>query len=87
MATRRSSENAVYSARHRPGVGGGLTPYALGLRRAAYSVNETLEILSIGRTQLYELVKEYRLRPVKLGKKTLFFADDIADFLAELRAN
>ena len=53
--------------------------------RAAYSVNETLEVLSIGRTSLYRLVKERALKPAKLGKKTLFFASDIAMLLAKLR--
>jgi excisionase family DNA binding protein len=54
--------------------------------KAAYSVNETLERLSIGRTTLYKLVKDGELHPVKLGKKTLFLAPDLASFLTRLAA-
>jgi excisionase family DNA binding protein len=62
-----------------------LTPQTLGLTKAAYSVTETLTVLSIGRTSLYEAVKNGDLRPAKLGKKTLFLADDLAAFLSKLR--
>ena len=56
-----------------------------GLTKVAYSVNETLFLLSIGRTSLYELVASGDLRPGKLGKKTLFYAVDIAALLTKLR--
>jgi excisionase family DNA binding protein len=52
---------------------------------AAYSVNETLELLSIGRTSLYEAVKRGELRLVKFGKKTLVYGTDIAAFLTQLQ--
>jgi hypothetical protein len=48
---------------------GAIDPRAFGLVRAAYSVRETLELLSIGRTSLYEAVKRGELSPVKFGKK------------------
>jgi excisionase family DNA binding protein len=60
-------------------------PREFGLVKAAYSVRETLELLSIGRTLLYRLVASGALRLTKLGKKTLFCASDIAQFLARLR--
>jgi excisionase family DNA binding protein len=53
--------------------------------KAAYSVSETLSLLSIGRTMLYRLVADDALRATKLGRKTLFYASDIARFLAKLR--
>lgn len=56
-----------------------------GLQKAAYSVNETIEVLSIGRTSLYALVKRGELEPVKVGKKTLFLSPDITRFLIRLR--
>jgi excisionase family DNA binding protein len=56
-----------------------------GLRKAAYSVNEVMEVLSIGRTSLYALVKAKKLVPHKLGRKTLFLAPDITAFLTRLR--
>jgi len=62
-----------------------IDPRAYGLVKAAYSVNETLDLLSIGRTSLYEAVKRGELKPVKFGKKTLFYAADLAAFLVTLR--
>jgi excisionase family DNA binding protein len=60
-------------------------PHEYGLVKVAYSVNETLNLLSIGRTSLYKLVARGVLRPAKLGKKTLFYASDIAALLTKLR--
>jgi predicted DNA-binding transcriptional regulator AlpA len=67
------------------GGGSPLDPRAFGLTKAAYSVNETLDVLSIGRTSLYKLVNSGALKPAKLGKKTLFCSSDIAAFLTSLR--
>lgn len=61
-----------------------IDPRAFGLVKITYSVNETLELFSIGRTSLYETVKRGELRPVKFGNKTLFLATDLAVFLAKL---
>jgi len=60
-------------------------PSALGFTKVAYAVDETLELLSIGRTALYEAVKRGDLKRVKFGKKTLFYAADLAAFLTRLR--
>ena len=62
-----------------------MTPSEYGLVKALYGVNETMALLSIGRTSLYELVKRGELKPAKLGKKTLFYASDLAALLAKLR--
>jgi excisionase family DNA binding protein len=59
---------------------------AFGLTKAAYSVNETLALLSIGRTSLYRLVQKGDLPASKLGKKTLFTAPDLAELLTKLRS-
>lgn len=61
------------------------TPGEYGLTKACYSVNETLTMLSIGRTLLYKLVKRGELTPAKLGTKTLFYASDLAALLTRLR--
>jgi excisionase family DNA binding protein len=63
-----------------------LDPRAFGLIKAAYSVNETLDLLRIGRTSLYEAIKRGELRQTKFGKKTLFYAADLAAFLTGLRS-
>jgi excisionase family DNA binding protein len=60
-------------------------PREFGLAKVAYSVGEVLEQLSIGRTSLYAAVKRRELTPVKFGRKTLFYAIDLAAFLARLR--
>lgn len=62
-----------------------IDPRAFGLTKAAYAVGETLDLLSIGRTSLYAAVKRGDLKHVKFGKKTLFYAADIAAFLAKLQ--
>jgi excisionase family DNA binding protein len=53
--------------------------------KAAYSVREVVELLSIGRTSLYAAVHRGELRRIKLGRRTLFFSTDLAAFLARLR--
>jgi len=63
---------------------GPIDPRAFGLVKAAYAVKETIELLSIGRTSLYAAVKRGELHPVKFGKKTLFYACDLAAFLMRL---
>jgi excisionase family DNA binding protein len=62
-----------------------IDPSVLGLTKVAYAVDETLELLSIGRTALYAAVKRGDLKRVKFGKKTLFYAADLAAFLTRLR--
>ena len=63
-----------------------IDPSALGFTKVAYAVDETLELLSIGRTALYAAVKRGDLKRVKFGKKTLFYdPPDLAAFLARLR--
>jgi hypothetical protein len=60
-------------------------PRIWGLSKAAYSVTETLELLSIGRTKFYGLVGSGDLKITKLDKKSLVYAIDIAAFLKKLR--
>jgi excisionase family DNA binding protein len=62
-----------------------LDPRAFGLTKATYSVRDTLDLLSIGRTSLYKAIARGDIEPVKLGKKTLFRAADLAAFVAALQ--
>lgn len=64
---------------------GPIDPRAFGLTKAAYAVGEALDLLSIGRTALYAAIKRGDLKRVKFGRKTLFYADDLATFLMRLR--
>lgn len=81
-----STNEAVSSADNDKGTGvDPINPSTLGFTKVAYAVDETLELLSIGRTALYAAVKRGDLKRVKFGKKTLFYAADLAAFLARLR--
>jgi excisionase family DNA binding protein len=60
-------------------------PRAFGLFKAAYSVKETLQVLSIGRTTFYALVDRGEITISKLGKKSLVYVTDIVALLIRLR--
>lgn len=51
------------------------------MTKLAYSVNETLGLLSLGRTKFYELVESGEIKTAKVGKKTLVLASEIQAFL------
>jgi hypothetical protein len=61
-----------------------IDPRAFGLTKPAYSVNETLGLLPLGRSSFYEAIKNKRLKVAKFGKKTIILAPDLAAFLADL---
>ena len=63
-----------------------IDPRAFGLFKAVYGIREAVEALSIGRTSLYSAMNRGELRAVKFGKKTLFYAADLAIFLAKLKS-
>jgi len=48
------------------------------------SVEEAAELLSIGKTNTYQLLKTGQLRSVKLGGRRLIPRDALDDFVAEL---
>lgn len=45
------------------------------------TVKETLNYLKIGRTKLYSLINEAKIRTVKIGKRTLFDPEDVKKFV------
>lgn len=61
-----------------------MIPQDFNLTRAAYSVNDLLALLPIGRTSLYAAVKRGELKATKYGKSTWFLAPDVAAFLTSL---
>jgi predicted DNA-binding transcriptional regulator AlpA len=63
-----------------------ITPQPYGLAKAAYTVSDTMEVLSIGRTKLYQLMQSGDLKPRKLGRRTLILASDITALLDKLHA-
>jgi hypothetical protein len=62
-------------------------PGTFGLTKVAYSVSETLNLLSIGRTTFYQLVGRGDLKITKLGSKSLVYVIDIVSLLIKLRGN
>ena len=53
---------------------------------SALSIAETTRILGIGRSTLYNLIKDGRLPVRKLGKRTLVLREDLNKFVASLPA-
>ncbi len=48
------------------------------------SIAQTARFLGIGRSTLYNLIKDGRLPVRKLGKRTLILRDDLDHFVASL---
>lgn len=49
------------------------------------TVNEALEILRISRPTIYRLIANGSLKPVKIGKRTLFEEAELHRFLDNLK--
>jgi excisionase family DNA binding protein len=47
----------------------------------AYSVNEACRVTSLGRTFIYKLISDGRLKTIKIGNRTLIPADSLRAFL------
>jgi excisionase family DNA binding protein len=51
-----------------------------------YSIKNLSFELNIGRTKIYELIKEGKLKIIKIGDRSLVTAEDLDAFIASLRA-
>lgn len=49
-----------------------------------YTISQTIEVLAIGRTSLYDLFKRRELVPVKIGRRTLVPASEISALVSRL---
>lgn len=47
------------------------------MNKLAYSINETTQLLSMGRTSIYAMIADGRLESFKLGRRTLIKGDSI----------
>lgn len=48
-------------------------------------VEETAEVLGLGRTTVYRLIRDGDLHPVKVGRATRIPADELERYVADLR--
>jgi predicted DNA-binding transcriptional regulator AlpA len=53
--------------------------------QAVYTVAQTQQLLGISRTKLWQLERDRELKPGRIGRRVVFFAEDIAAFLQRLR--
>lgn len=53
------------------------------MERIAFSIAEASKALSLGRTKIYELINEGRLKSLKIGRRTLITAKSIHDLIAD----
>jgi excisionase family DNA binding protein len=52
--------------------------------KLAYSIAELPDLISLGRSQIYEEIRAGRLRTVKSGRRTLVLAEDLRSWLLSL---
>lgn len=52
------------------------------LTKLAYSVKQACEVSSLGRTSIYALIAEGKLKVVRIGGRTLILAESLHDLLA-----
>ena len=50
-----------------------------------FTVSETIQLLHISRGNLYRLIAEGKLKPIKLGKRTLFSEQELEAFIEKLK--
>jgi excisionase family DNA binding protein len=50
----------------------------------AYSIEDAAKASGVGRTKLFELIKDGKLRARKVGRRTLITADDLKQMLDNL---
>ncbi len=52
----------------------------------SHSIDEVCALTGIGRTKVYQLVGNGKLKARKLGKRTIILKDDLEAFLASLES-
>ena len=54
------------------------------MTKTAYTVNEITKEIGIGRSKLYSEMAAGKLKARKIGKKTIFLAEDVQAYLNNL---
>jgi excisionase family DNA binding protein len=52
----------------------------------AYTIDDVVKYTRVGRTKVFEAIREGKLRAVKNGKRTLVLSDDLYQWLGSLSA-
>ncbi len=52
-----------------------------------YSINDALDVLKISRAKLYLLIKDKSIKPVKIGKRSLFKESELNRFIKSLNGS
>ncbi len=55
-------------------------------KKLAYSIDELTHLIGIGKSYIYEEIKSGNLKKVKIGKRSLFLAEDVDGYLKRMRA-
>lgn len=55
------------------------------LNQPVYDVNSLLKVVPIGRSSIYNEIKAGRLRTSKMGRRTLFLANDVLAWLEQMQ--
>ena len=61
------------------------SPVAPPVKKLLFSVEETAETLSIGRTSCFALIRKGHIRSVTIGKRRLVAGDEIEAFASRLQ--
>ena len=56
------------------------------MKPLSHSINEVCAATNLGRTSIYEQIRNGKLKARKLGKRTIVLRDDLDAFLASLEA-
>ena len=56
------------------------------ITKPAYDLPALLKLVPVGRSLVYEEIAAGHLRATKVGRRTIFLADDVATWLEHLRA-
>ena len=56
----------------------------MGMDKLLYSINEAIQMLSVGRSVVYELIADGKIRVVKIGRRTLITRDELERFVQSL---
>lgn len=56
----------------------------VSMMKLAYTIQESQDATGLGRSTIYQLISQNKLRTIKVGTRTLIPADSLRGFLASL---